>query len=115
MGIIFRNGIIDLLKERKTLIKRPKIFEELLIGAKKYDSELEDMLNEKYKEWISRGVPEKLAIMGKELAREWTESMTRFGVAGAELPDEVIRKIAKEHLKKGIEVAERWVKKMGGI
>jgi hypothetical protein len=114
MGIIFRNGIIDYLKERRTLIKRPKIFEELIVRGEAVDSEIERMLDEKYKEWISRGVSENMARMAIDLAKGWAEKVTEFGLAGAKIPEEAKKEITKAHLKKGFEVAEKWIHSLRG-
>lgn len=81
------------------------------------DSSLEKIIEEKKREWISRGVRPKLADMAAELARGWAEKISKWHVSHLKdilPPDELVRierQILERYLREGLnKVAEEWIR-----
>jgi hypothetical protein len=73
------------------------------------DSSLEAMKEAKRAEWRGKGYPEGLINMGLDLASEWAYSMSE-----AFAPPELREAAVRYNYPKGLEVAERWIRKMWG-
>jgi hypothetical protein len=103
------------LKEWKPLIPRKKIFGELLtsppviVAGTEVDSEIDRMIEAKKAEWRAKGYSENLIRMAEDLARGWIAKMTE-----AFAPPEVKQAVAKHITPKAIEVADAWIRRIGG-
>jgi len=102
------------LKEWKPIIPRKKILGELmssppvLIGGEWIDSEIDKLIETKKAEWRRAGYSENLIGMAEDLARGWIAKMSE-AFAPPELKEAVARHIAP----KAIEVADKWITKLG--
>ena len=79
----------------------------ILVDTTEVDSEIERMIEAKKAEWRAKGYPEKLIAMAEELAKDWTARMSE-----AFAPPELRAAAAKYNIKKGLEVADRWITRM---
>ena len=122
----FPKPIRKILSERKTIILKEPILKTLgidpLLGPVTHelvDSEFNRMIEEKKREWVARGVPERLANMAADLASSWAERITGWHIRHLEgvLPhDELVRierSLLSRFLREGLDkVAEEWIRAM---
>jgi len=96
---------------------RSRIRFALLIWGREINGEIERMKEEKRREWIERGYPERLVFMALNMAKGWAARMVEF--ATRDLPpdmrEEVVVKLAPMMFKRALkEVAEPWLETMAG-
>jgi hypothetical protein len=106
----FRGRLVN----RRTIILREPILKRFLgsivfPGGIELDNELDRLTEEKLKEWEAMGVPPGMRSMALELAREWAAKMAEFAAPG--MPD-IQRSILPGLYKKGLDVADRWVRSL---
>lgn len=80
------------------------------VAGEQVNSSLEDM-KERYKaEWRRQGYSENLIKMAEDLCDDWIRAMASAFAPG--MPD-VQRAIVKANYGKALEVADRWITKIG--
>jgi hypothetical protein len=108
--------IVDKLKNRPTiLLKKPilsTVLGSIIVAGTVYDGEVEKMKEEKIREWREKGVSEGMINYAIKLAEEWTAKMVEWSTRY--IPPEEKEKVQKMMVapmfKKGLEVAEDWIK-----
>jgi hypothetical protein len=131
VGELFRKWteerpILGRLLHQKFIIRRllREATEKQVVGPVSgvlVDKDIERIVEEKKREWISKGVRPRLAEMAGDLARGWAERMARWHIEHLRdiLPREELERIEKEvivrYLREGLEkVAEEWVRAFMG-
>ncbi len=77
------------------------------VGVRDVDSSLEAMKEKKKREWREKGYPEGLIAEALLLAQEWAYKMS-----AAFAPPEFREAAIRHNLRKGLEVADAWIKTM---
>ena len=101
------------LREREPLIPRRKLISSSLspeVTRLEVDSALKEMKEAKKRDWRARGYSENLIGMAEDLSDEWITSMAR---AWATDMPEVQRAIVRANYGKALDVADRWIRKIG--
>lgn len=105
------------IREWKPILPREKLLKEffgepsppVLIGGEWVDAEIDRMIEEKQKEWRTRGYTENQIRMATDLAKGWISKMSE-----AFAPEELKSAVAKHITPKALEVADSWLKKIAG-
>jgi len=95
-----------ILRERQPLLKR--LWSPEVVGVKGVDAAIERLKEEKKAEWRRRGYSENLIRMAEDLSTEWTLSMS-----SAFAPPELREAVIKHIYPKSLEVADRWLTRIG--
>jgi len=97
--------LLEILKERKTIFLKEPLVKRLFRGQEVV--EVEKVLEEKKEEWRKWKAPEHLIDMAQTFAVEWSKAL-----AEVYAPPELREAVFRYTLPKGIEAAEKWLKKM---
>jgi hypothetical protein len=93
------------LKRRPTFFLRQPLLAELNPSVHGIDSDVDALIEAKKKEWQEKGYTENQIRMAIDLATEWAYSMSN-----AFAPPELRSTVFKHNLKKGFDVADKWLK-----
>lgn len=98
------------LEGRKTFVLDKPLITKVKFSPQVYgvNADLEAMKESKRSEWIAKGYSEKLINMAFDLADEWTIAMTK-----AFAPPELKEAVTRHIYPKSLQVADRWLGKMG--
>lgn len=107
---VSREGpILSFIREWKPILPRPKLFGAIYVyGVGEVNSDIEKKIAAKKEEWRMKGYSEQLIKMAEELAREWAAKMSEVFA-----PPEVRAVVLKYNIDKALDMADRWIEKMG--